>query len=277
MTATLLTADGRPMLRFERRLTHPPAKVWRAITEPAHLAGWFPWRVDLDLRVGGAVRFAHPEGAVTAPDAVLTEVDPPRALAYTWDGAELRWELTAEGEGCLLVFTHAFAQRSAAAKFAAGWAGCLDALESTMDERAFVQPPGRWAERNAYYVEEFGLLDGELLAGPHGARLRFVQELVSPVGTVWAALGGGDATVGGPVPSAALPGAGAAGPVERADAPTVLAYRWDPAGRVRWELIAQDFGTQVVLTHDLPADQAGDLRTAWRERLRRLGDELRLP
>ena len=33
--------DGRWRLRFTRALAHPPEKVWRAITEPEHLASWF--------------------------------------------------------------------------------------------------------------------------------------------------------------------------------------------------------------------------------------------
>ena len=44
---TLQTIDGRPALRFERRLAHPVERVWRAVTEPAELAQWFvapvPW------------------------------------------------------------------------------------------------------------------------------------------------------------------------------------------------------------------------------------------
>src|SRR6202012_5001916 len=45
---TLTMIDGRPVLRFERRLRHPVATVWRAITDPAELAGWFPWQVEID-------------------------------------------------------------------------------------------------------------------------------------------------------------------------------------------------------------------------------------
>ena len=35
---TLETVDGRPALRFERRLPHSVERVWRAISEPAVLA-----------------------------------------------------------------------------------------------------------------------------------------------------------------------------------------------------------------------------------------------
>ena len=41
MTATQQTVDGRPALRFERRLKHSVERVWRAVTEPAELARWF--------------------------------------------------------------------------------------------------------------------------------------------------------------------------------------------------------------------------------------------
>ena len=43
----LIDVDGRPALRFERRLPHPVARVWRAVSEPAELERWFvatvPW------------------------------------------------------------------------------------------------------------------------------------------------------------------------------------------------------------------------------------------
>ena len=51
------TADGRFALTFERRLAHRPAKVWRAITEPAHLRAWFPAVVEFELSPGAALRF----------------------------------------------------------------------------------------------------------------------------------------------------------------------------------------------------------------------------
>ncbi|MCW2567279.1 MAG: hypothetical protein JWN54_1376, partial [Mycobacterium sp.] len=41
---------GRWQLRFTRRLPHPPQKVWRALTEPEHLAAWFPTEIRGDRR-----------------------------------------------------------------------------------------------------------------------------------------------------------------------------------------------------------------------------------
>jgi uncharacterized protein YndB with AHSA1/START domain len=255
MDGTLGTVDGRPTLRFERRLRHPVAKVWRAITDPAELPAWFPWQVRIDARVGGRIAFTHPEGAATAPDAVITELEPPHVFAYTWNDADLRFELTAEGDGCVLVFTHTFGERPPAAKFAAGWHVSLDALESVLAGESVAS--GDWPALHTRYVAAFGLWDGELA----GDTLRFEQELVYPPGVVWRALAG-DATLGAPPPErATVPGVPATAITELVPG-TTLAY-----GDVRFELVPQDFGVRVVLTHTGPAAREPAVRRAWRDRL----------
>jgi uncharacterized protein YndB with AHSA1/START domain len=101
-------------VRFERRLRHPPEKVWRALTEPGELAAWFPARVEGKREKGAPLRFVF-DGE---PDAEgrMTEWDPPRLLAYRMGDEELRWELSPlPGDGCLLVFTARVARSSAPA------------------------------------------------------------------------------------------------------------------------------------------------------------------
>jgi len=39
---TLARHGDRWTLTFTRRLAHPREKVWRAVTEPEHLAMWYP-------------------------------------------------------------------------------------------------------------------------------------------------------------------------------------------------------------------------------------------
>src|SRR3954469_5543394 len=51
------TEDGRVAIRFVRLLPHPPEKVWRAITDPAQLAVWFPAVVELDQPAGSELFF----------------------------------------------------------------------------------------------------------------------------------------------------------------------------------------------------------------------------
>lgn len=71
---TYTTVDGRPAVRFERRLDHPVAVVWRAVSEPAGLAQWFPGEVTVELPPGGAMSFAMEEDTLAGE---VVELDPP--------------------------------------------------------------------------------------------------------------------------------------------------------------------------------------------------------
>jgi uncharacterized protein YndB with AHSA1/START domain len=278
MDGTLHEVDGRQALRFERRLRHPVDKVWRAISDPAELAGWFPWLVTIDARVGGTIAFTHPTGTVTAPAAVVTELDPPRLLAYTWHDADLRWELTDDADGCVLVFTHVFPHRPAAAKFAAGWHVSLDALGAVLDRGP--APADRWAELNTGYVRAFGLLDGDVVDTGAGAELRFEQELVHPPAAVWDRLTDA-AQLGERPPATCVVAEVPAGPVTELRPTESLAYPWSvdgtEAGTVRITVVPQDFGSRIVLSQTAPAALADRLpaaRAAWRELLLTFADEL---
>jgi uncharacterized protein YndB with AHSA1/START domain len=55
--------DTHWQLRFTRTLSHPVEKVWRAITEPEHLAHWFPTTIDGERSAGAPLRFAFPGGS----------------------------------------------------------------------------------------------------------------------------------------------------------------------------------------------------------------------
>lgn len=148
--------DGSFVLRFERRLAHLPEKVWRALTEPDQLRQWFPTDIEGDRRRGAKLRFVFRDDAPTAAelpellehdpvdlDGEFTEFDPPRLLAYNWGEEHLRWELDPIEDGCRLVFTHSFDERSGiphpggprkkAARNASGWEVCLASLGAVLD------------------------------------------------------------------------------------------------------------------------------------------------
>ena len=153
---TLHTAGGRSVLRFERALRHSPEKVWPALTDPAELAHWFPARVEVDLRPGGRMRFIFPGEEFEAAGASgrITEFEPPRLIAWKWDVEAYSFELTAEGDACVLVFTHAFDTPAEAAKFAAGWHLCLDGLQARLDGAPAPSPDG-WGGHHERYVRSF--------------------------------------------------------------------------------------------------------------------------
>lgn len=70
MTADLdnaghLAVGDSSRLRFRRRLAHAPEKVWRAITEPEHVAAWFPQRIVGEWRLGATLKFVGDGGPST--------------------------------------------------------------------------------------------------------------------------------------------------------------------------------------------------------------------
>jgi uncharacterized protein YndB with AHSA1/START domain len=125
MSGTLIPNGERPAVRLERVLKDPPSVVWRALTEPDGLAGWFPCGIVV---AGGRLTFPFPSEVIemTLEGEVLV-VDEPHALAYTWGGDTLRFELHDRDGGTLLVLINEL-PKSAAARNAAGWETCLDRL-----------------------------------------------------------------------------------------------------------------------------------------------------
>ncbi len=102
--AAMAAAIGE-VRRFERRLPHRPEKVWRALTDAKELARWFPATVEGDREKGALLRFAFRDGQEPSAEGTVTELDPPRVLAYTMGSETLRWELSPIPEGTLLVLT----------------------------------------------------------------------------------------------------------------------------------------------------------------------------
>ena len=90
MHGTYEEIDGRPVLRFERRLAHPVEAVWRAVSEPAEPAHWFPARVEIDVRVGGRVEYTFPADAAPPMHGEVTELDAPRGDGRRGVGGVLR-------------------------------------------------------------------------------------------------------------------------------------------------------------------------------------------
>jgi uncharacterized protein YndB with AHSA1/START domain len=284
MTETLSTIGDRTALRIERRLAHPPEKVWRALTEPPQLRAWFPFDVQLEPAEGATIRFLD-RGDDTAPtEGVITELDPPRLLAYTWGDDVLRWELRPAEDGSLLIFTHTFADRAGAASFAAGWEACLNAMDELLAGRPVTTPdPAAMDVAHERNVAAFGLADGVAETTPDGWRVRFERQLVRPAETVWAAGTGGETpVVGAPVPPALTAEHVPAARVTAVDPPKVVEFDWAPAdrpvGRVRWELgEGTGQGARLVLTQNGPPELTGErdtALTAWRDRIERLAAEL---
>jgi uncharacterized protein YndB with AHSA1/START domain len=149
--------DDRWRLRFTRTLRHPPEKVWRAVTEPEHLAHWFPTTIEGERAAGAPLRFAFPQGEAEPFDGEMTAFEPPRLMELRWGPDVLRIELRPVPDGTELTLLDTLQERGKAARDGAGWHTCLDALEAALDgddaPRAAME---RWNEVHPAYVERFG-------------------------------------------------------------------------------------------------------------------------
>ena len=80
-----VTFDGDfARLHYQRRLAHPPQKVWSALTDPAQLKRWFmASSVAIDGRPGGSFETVAGPAQMRAHGRILTW-DPPRVYEYEW-------------------------------------------------------------------------------------------------------------------------------------------------------------------------------------------------
>lgn len=229
--ATMSTSGAEPVLRFKRRLAHPPAKVWRAITDPAELTAWFPAAVEAELRPGAPMRFTFPDEDIMNGtwDGEVLEVDPPKVFMFRWNVDVLRFELIPDGDGCLLVFTQSvgggWVGKLGAGRTAAGWDTCLDALAAGLDGET-AQEPTEWLTPMEHYIEKFGLGEGTAESTSDGWVLRFARDLVwKPGAEVWTLLvDDSSPEVGGEAPLCTTNDYVAAGRVTAVEAPHHVEY-----------------------------------------------------
>jgi uncharacterized protein YndB with AHSA1/START domain len=129
--------DGTHVLRYERRLAHPVDRVWRAVTEPSEVEGWWA-EADIDLRVGGRVQFrwlnTDRKDDVKATGTVA-RLDAPWLVEYDTDHhGLLRFELSPDGDAAtVLRFT---VEREGDEKLdmvLPGWHVHLEHLDAALD------------------------------------------------------------------------------------------------------------------------------------------------
>jgi uncharacterized protein YndB with AHSA1/START domain len=145
-----MTASEGLWLRMTRVLPAPGADVWRALTEPGELAGWWGPKgficpgVEFKPRVGDGYRIAMqpPEGEPFHLTGEFKEVEPPARLAFTfvWDPAtpddrETLATLSLRDQGALTeveLTQGEFATEERRALHEGGWAESFEKLEDLL-------------------------------------------------------------------------------------------------------------------------------------------------
>jgi uncharacterized protein YndB with AHSA1/START domain len=149
--------DGRFQLRFTRTLAHPIDRVWRAVTEPEHLAHWFPTTIDGVRAAGAPLRFSFPGGEGPPFEGEMLAYEPPSVMELRWGTDIVRLELQPTATGTELTLLATLDQQGRGARDGAGWHVCLDNLEAELrGEPHAGEQQGAWREVHRHYVERFG-------------------------------------------------------------------------------------------------------------------------
>jgi uncharacterized protein YndB with AHSA1/START domain len=148
-----------------RALRHPPATVWEALTDPAHLSEWAPFDAERNMGTTGTTVKLTTVGAPSphVTQTTVTRAEAPKLLEYSWGGGDVRWELEASGGGTRLTLW-ASIPRNFISMGAAGWHICLDVLDhhlggAPIGRIAGVEALqfGGWQRLNAEYAKQFGV------------------------------------------------------------------------------------------------------------------------
>lgn len=137
-------AGDRWTLILVRELHHSPERVWKAITDPAHLHEWAPFDADGDLGTVGAVVKLTWTGTGQVSETRVTRAEAPKVLEY----ADIRWELAPVDFGTRLTLWHTIPQRYVTWG-AAGWHIGID----VMDRLLAGNPIGRVAAGDAMKLD----------------------------------------------------------------------------------------------------------------------------
>ncbi|HJU37994.1 MAG TPA: SRPBCC domain-containing protein [Tahibacter sp.] len=137
-SALQLVLDGETDIVVRRDFTHPPARVWRALTEPELIRRWMSshddmTRCEMDLRPGGSFLYAWPEFHFSGP---ILAVDAPHRLVHvehfngdTSSGPTITTDLVARGTGTRMTMVMRYANAEArAAAIEAGFTDGFDAV-----------------------------------------------------------------------------------------------------------------------------------------------------
>jgi uncharacterized protein YndB with AHSA1/START domain len=152
----LFERDGRFELRFVRALAHPVEKVWRAVTSPEGLSAWFPFDVVGERAAGAPLEFVFREGEGSSFAGSMVEFAPESVMELAWEGDEtLRLEVRSTAGGCELTLINRFDEIGKAARDAAGWHACLDALSASLAGGS-IDSMTVWRAVHPGYVARFG-------------------------------------------------------------------------------------------------------------------------
>ena len=143
-----IVQDGDTDIVVRRSFPHPPARVWRVLTDPALIPGWMTsldpmTRCEIDLRPGGSFYYewSGADGNAFAFSGPILAVDAPHHLAHveyfngdTTTGTTVTTDLRPHPAGTRMTIVMRYA--SAEARAAAIESGMTDGFDQVYDQLA---------------------------------------------------------------------------------------------------------------------------------------------
>lgn len=159
MDGTVQQVEGGSVVRFERHLPYTVDDVWASLTEPKKLEEWLA-AAEIELTEGGRIQLTFANTGDVINGKVM-QVQASSILAYTWNSEDaneslVRWELTPEADGCLLVLTHTIRVPERLSYMLAGWHVHLDLLEETLAGEVKGWPWSHWESMREKYAKQLG-------------------------------------------------------------------------------------------------------------------------
>jgi uncharacterized protein YndB with AHSA1/START domain len=135
-----MATTGLADITCDQFIPHPPAAVWRALTDPELHARW--WAAG-DVKPVVGHRFTLDMGAWGQQQCEVLAVVPGQMLSYSFAAGSLdstiTWRLEAEGSGTRLFLEHAGLDldsplgRQAYEGMGRGWPGVLRRIQPALD------------------------------------------------------------------------------------------------------------------------------------------------
>jgi uncharacterized protein YndB with AHSA1/START domain len=148
-------------LIFERRLSHSPQRVWRALTDAEELREWYMAKAKIDGRPGGSIDMVTGPAQFHWTGRILTW-EPFSVLEYEFNAAPhehlaggersiVRYDLQSVAGGTLLTLIHSRLTKRTALGFAPGTHALLDRLEASLAAQPLPDWKARYDEVKAAY------------------------------------------------------------------------------------------------------------------------------
>jgi uncharacterized protein YndB with AHSA1/START domain len=153
--ADFATVTAPMTLTIQRHLSAPPARVWQYLTDSDLRRRWLA-AGNMDQRLGANFELVWRNDELTSPPGIrpegmsnehratctLTEIDPPRRIAWEWPGVgHVTVTLEPAGDRTLLTLVHARAPDAGTLRgVSTGWHAHLDLLAARVAGQEPDQP-----------------------------------------------------------------------------------------------------------------------------------------